>query len=146
MSWESHPFTFAILCCLGSRHRFLSHSEEGEFTNVWPSGIGNHRKVFKLSIPGLLLDQNHSHLSHKQNILMSSQGFQSLISWQYLLKVQKISTSKSDWGMDELLQVWFFLVSDGQKLSWLPISPASWCSCACVIAPLWVSAKPVTYF
>ena len=51
MSWEWHPFTFAILCGLGSRHRFSSHSEEGEFTNVWPSRIGNHRKAFRVVHP-----------------------------------------------------------------------------------------------
>ena len=73
------------------------------------------------------------------------------MSWQYLLKVQnnlniQVRLKSWWWCGDELLQVWLFLVSDGQKLSWLPISPASWCSCPCEIAPLWVWAKPVTYF
>ena len=97
--------------------------------------LGITGRPLELSIPGLFLDQNHSHLSHKQNILMSSQGFQESHLMTVFAQSPKISTSKSDQGMDELLQVWFFLVSDGQKLSWLPISPASWCSCACVIAP-----------
>ena len=51
MSWEWHPFTSAILCWLGSRHKFSSHSEEGEFTNVWPSGLGNHRMTIRFVHP-----------------------------------------------------------------------------------------------
>lgn len=88
-----------------------------------------------MSIPICPLNQNDSHLSHMQNILIPSHGFQeSDPHITVFAQSPKSSTSKSGQDMSELLQVWFLLICGGQKLSWLSILPASLYSCPCVIA------------
>ena len=66
--------------------------------------LGITGRPLDMSIPDLLLDQNHSHLSHKQNILISSQGFQE--SHVMTVFAQSPKQSQHPSQIKELMMVW----------------------------------------